>query len=123
MPYCRRIARRKGICRKRVAEESGQTLIFIVIVLVVLVFVILAIYDTHHIITQRIRAQNGADAAALTGAKYQGLTLNMIGELNLLKATTAIYSEVPPGLSGSAGAQQILDSLTSMQHRLAFVGP
>jgi hypothetical protein len=107
----------------RFAGQSGQTLIFIVIVLVVLVFVVLAIYDMHHVITQRIRAQNGVDSAALTGAKWQGETLNMVGELNLLKAATVIFMEVPPGLAGGSSAQQTLDSLTEMQRRLLFVGP
>lgn len=105
------------------APRSGQSLIYILIVVVVLFFVILSIFDTHHIITQRIRAQNAADSAALTGAKYQGLSLNMIGELNLMKVSTVIYSDVPPGLTGRPTAQRIVDSLTGMQRRLAFVGP
>jgi hypothetical protein len=115
--------RRRFSAQRRVERRSAQSLVYIMIVVVVLFFVILAIFDTHHIITQKIRARHGADAAALTGAKYQGLSLNMIGELNLMKVTTVIYSDVPPALTGRPTAQRIVDSLTGMQRRLAFVGP
>jgi hypothetical protein len=67
-------------------SRSGQTLLFLLMVLVVLAFVVLFVFDVHKTLFVKSRAQNAGDAAALAGARWQGIALNLIGELNALQA-------------------------------------
>ena len=72
------IRRRKG--------ERGQTLLFGLIAMVILVVAIFVLFDLHTVIRFKVKAQNAVDAAALTEAKWQKDSLNLIGEINLVKA-------------------------------------
>lgn len=93
-------------------RRSGQVLIFIVMAVVVLCFVVLYNVDLHRILHIKSRAQNAGDAAALMAARWQGITLNLIGDLNIAHA--AALAETASDTAGS---------ITGMQARLAFVGP
>ena len=125
-------------------RESGQTMILVFIMLIILMFATLFLFDIHQVIKIKIKSRTAVDTAALVGAEWQKHTLNAIGEINLIKATTALLEDYVVGgtdanflkTSGTydeeeqarinAQLQQIADasaSLTQMQTRLSFVGP
>ena len=136
-------------CRK----ESGQTLLAGVIVLVIILLAIILLFDVQNLIRGKVKAQNAVDAAALTGANWQMHTLNLIGELNLVKASTLMFSDAALGIAippesftavskpeDIQSKNQLLDQirrvveekkklkkavalLTQMQTRISFVGP
>jgi len=103
-------------------------LVVVVMVLLILLVVIFFLLDLQGVIRLRARSQDAADAAALTAAAWQGRTLNMIGELNLLKAATVMLTDVDPGPLNNPNDPQaaLLEPvalLTQMQTRLTYVGP
>ncbi|MBR2427711.1 MAG: Tad domain-containing protein [Lentisphaeria bacterium] len=138
--------------RKR-KHESGQTLIAAVIVLVIILLAIILLFDVQNLIRGKVKAQNAVDAAALTGANWQMHTLNLIGELNLVKASTLMISDSALGIAMPPenftavkppeeiqSKEQLLEEirrveaekaklkkavalLTQMQTRISFVGP
>ncbi|MCX7824069.1 MAG: pilus assembly protein TadG-related protein [Verrucomicrobiae bacterium] len=112
------------------ARQRGQTLIFALITLVILSFVMFSVYDVQKITGTRIRAQNACDAAALAGARWQLSALNAIGELNLLKVTTAIIDMPLSPYAGPVPRWQwrellfdIDNGLTQLQRRISVLGP
>ena len=89
---------------------------------------------------------NAVDAAALTGANWQRHTLNLVGELNLVKATTVLISDSMFGTTAQQGPDSFLqveneedaiqkratqmeslreasDTLSQMQQRALFIVP
>ena len=82
---------------KTFRKERGQVLILALIALLVLVLAIFILFDISNIIRAKVKAQNAVDAAALTGANWQRHTLNLVGELNLINATTALMSDLIQG--------------------------
>jgi len=80
--------------------EHGQVLMLAVVALVLVVIAILLLFDVQNVISGKIKGQNGVDAAALTGAEWQRHSLNLIGELNLIRATGVLVSEpfLAPGV-------------------------
>jgi len=119
---------RTGFQRRR---ERGQTLIYFLTVMAMLMFLILWLFDFNMGVTSRIRAQNGADAAALAAAQWQARSLNAIGEINLVKAIDDLLEYVPPGEAQTRVAEMRPDEaegvvqrcLDSLQARINFVGP
>lgn len=97
-----------GTGRKR----AGQTVVFFLMVLVILTFVVIWNFDLHKIVHVKAVSQNGGDAAALMAARWQGITLNMIGDLNIMHA-----------LALSTGDVESEVAITNIQARLCFVGP
>lgn len=91
---------------------SGQAVIFILMALVVLIVAFLWNVDLHMLVTGKTKAQNAGDAAALAAAKWQGNTLNLIGELNIMHAVAL-----------DAKDDTAVDAITNMQARLCFTGP
>lgn len=87
-------------------------MIFAILALVILVFVALWNFDLHKIIAVKAVSQNAGDSAALAAARWQGLTLNLIGDLNILQAAALMRGETE-----TAGA------LSELQARLCYVGP
>ena len=61
-------------------------MIFIVMVVVILSFVVLWNIDLHKVIYVKSLSQNAGDSAALAGARWQAITLNLIGDLNVMQA-------------------------------------
>ena len=107
-------------------RRSGQTLIFLMMMMIILTFVAFSVYDTQHVIVQRVRAQNSSDSAALTGARWQVSSLNAIGEINLIKVTTDIITSGPPPFSGTVQPDQyrsLFSALDKLQARIAITGP
>lgn len=93
-------------------SRSGQTLIFLVLVVVILSFIALWNFDLHKTVFVKSLAQNGGDAAALAAARWQAHTLNLIGDLNIMQAVALTEGD---GTSAEEMAQ--------IQARLCYVGP
>ncbi len=79
--------------KRQFSSEKGQTLILTVIILVILLFAAIFLFDYQSIIRGKIKSQTTADAAAITGANWQMHTLNLIGELNLVKACDVLITD------------------------------
>jgi len=93
-------------------KRSGQAVVFLLLAFTALVFVLLFNVDLHRIIQRKNQTQNAGDAAALAAARWQGATLNLVGELNLLHLL-ALANQAPAAV----------DAITNMQARLCFTGP
>ncbi|MEK7270759.1 MAG: hypothetical protein AAB215_07465, partial [Planctomycetota bacterium] len=89
-------------------------MIFFLMVLVILVFVVLWNYDLHKILYVKSLTQNGGDSAALVAARWQGITLNLIGDLNIMHA----LSIHPDGTDAD-----VAPAISNIQARLCYVGP
>ena len=63
--------------------KHGQVAIFLVLILAGLALLFALNVDVFTSSRAKIRLQNAADASALALARWQGITLNLIGELNL----------------------------------------
>ncbi len=110
--------------RQKRCEESGQALILSIVALVVLLVASLLIFDLQSIIRGKIKTQSASDSAALAACEWQVNTLNLLGELNIVKACTVLVSDIAPfGDDSPEGLQESADILTEMQARIAFVGP
>lgn len=94
-------------------RRAGHALIFMVMTMVILVFVVLWAYDVHKTFQAKTRTQNGGDAAAVAAARWQGISLNLIGDLNLLHALALM----------TTNSDQTVAAITNMQARLCFTGP
>ncbi|MBP5511596.1 MAG: hypothetical protein J6Z49_11820 [Kiritimatiellae bacterium] len=92
--------------------NSGQAVVFILMALVILVFLLLFQVDLHRIIQRKGQTRNAGDASVLAAARWQGATLNLIGDLNLVHA-----------LALATGSEEAAAAATNMQTRLAFTGP
>lgn len=93
-------------------RSSGQAIVFVLMALVVLAVAFLWNVDVHMLMTTKTKAQNAGDAAAIAAARWQGNTLNLLGELNVMHAIALN--------SGDSGS---IDAITNMQSRLCFTGP
>ena len=95
--------------RKR---KSGQIAILLVLLLAGLVMLFALNVDIFVSSRSKIRLQNAADASALALARWQGATLNMIGDLNLAHLAAVCHSN-----------RSAIAGIVSLQQRLAFMGP
>ncbi len=91
---------------------SGQTMIFMIMALIIISFVLLWNIDLHKIIHLKSRTQNAGDAAALSAARWQGLTLNLIGDLNIMQAIALTISDT-----------NSISQIPELQTRLCYAGP
>ena len=85
--------RKHTVARHRGHGEHGQVLILAVVALILVIIAVLLLFDVQTVIRGKVKAQNGVDAAALTGAEWQKHSLNLIGELNLVRATGTLISD------------------------------
>lgn len=136
------------ICRKR--GIRGQVLILGVMALILITTGIFILFDLQRIIRGKSKTIAAIDSAALTGANWQRHSLNLIGELNLVKACTTLitdpaygigndpanYMKVQKDKSGNitqssiqraeqefAALEAASDNISQMQLRISFVGP
>ncbi|MDP6490151.1 MAG: Tad domain-containing protein [Kiritimatiellia bacterium] len=96
----------------RTDSRSGQVMIFLIMVLVILTFVVLWNTDLERFMRVKSLAQDGGDSAALMAARWQGISLNLIGDLNILQA-----------LAVAADDQATVDAISNLQVRICFTGP
>ena len=117
------------------AGESGQVLLTGIIMMLILLLAILLIFDVHNVIRAKYKVETAHQAAALAGAEWQKESLNLIGEINLIKAceTMLEVDDLWPDFQPEAGLdedEQRLQELysrvgilTEMQTRISFLGP
>ena len=91
---------RYSVLRQR-SRERGQVLILAVLAMVILTTAVLVLFDVQRIMRGKIKVMSGIDAAALTGAAWQKNSLNLIGELNLVKACDVLISDALYGIGGN----------------------
>ena len=73
-------------------SQSGQVLITGIIMLSILVLIIVYAFDVHNVIRAKLKVDIAQQSAAMTGANWQKETLNLLGEINLLKASALLLS-------------------------------
>jgi len=94
------------------SNRRGQAVVFLLMALTGLVFLLLWNVDIGRIIAGKNRAQQAGDSAALAAARWQGSTLNLIGELNIFHAAAL-----------ADGNLAACDAITNLQARLCYTGP
>jgi len=105
-------------------KKTGQAIIFLMVVVLIGLLVVIWSFDLHRVITAKMRVRNATDAAALAAARWEGITLNMIGELNLIQATLlSIEAENQVGLPEFDVSSVPLWELHQLRARLDFIGP
>ncbi|MBA4387833.1 MAG: hypothetical protein C0404_07620 [Verrucomicrobia bacterium] len=82
------------------------------VVVVILVFVVIWNFDIHKILFVKSTSQNAGDSAALVASRWQAITLNLVGDLNIMNAIAVSY--------GDTAAQ---DSISNIQARICYSGP
>ncbi|QSH40912.1 pilus assembly protein TadG-related protein [Lentisphaerota bacterium ZTH] len=108
---------------KRNIEQSGQVLVLAVVMLVILVLAAVFLFDLHNIIRSKIKLETAEQAAALSAANWQKESLNLIGEINLIKACDVMVSDIPPAGNEPDDLAASCRALTEMQSRISFAGP
>jgi len=98
--------------KEYISRRSGQVMIFFIMILVILVFVVLWNFDLHKLLYVKSVSQNAGDASSLMGARWQGLSLNLVGDLNIMQA-----------IALSSGDTNTVEAIGNIQARLCFVGP
>lgn len=118
-------------------QESGQVMVFTLILLIVLALGSLFLFDIHSSVRGKIKAQSASEAAALSMANWQKESLNIIGELNIMKACNVLTTDIAePLVSQSGNAEIWYDTITDYQWltnasaliseaqlRVSFIGP
>ena len=93
-------------------RKSGQAIIFILLALVTLIFLLLYNIDLHQIVRRKNQTTSAGDAAVLAAARWQGASINLVGELNLMHIMALAEQN-----------QDAVNAITNMQKRLCFSGP
>ena len=119
----------------RSTSQSGQVLAAGVFILVILLLLVFAGFDIHNALRARFKIQTAQESAAIAGATWQKNSLNLIGEINLIKACSVLMegdnanwnTTIPRRdtllFRRNAAIQARVDILTEMQTRISFVGP
>jgi len=99
-------------------KKHGQIILVVAFMMLGLLFLMLVNADVFLAIRGKGRLQNAGDAAALAAARWQGITLNGVGALNLAQVDIACkYANDPTQISNLVAGVQHL------QERLVFAGP
>lgn len=93
-------------------NRSGQIVILLTFFLTGLVFLFILCTDVFLAVRNKTRLRNAGDAAALAAARWQGVSLNLIGDLNLCRLAAAC-----------AGQTNAVADIVALQERLALAGP
>ena len=93
-------------------NKRGQVAIFLVLILAGLAMLIALNMDVFTSARAKTRLQNAADASALALARWQAISLNLIGELNLAHLVAVNESNATA-----------MASIVGLQRRIAFIGP
>jgi len=104
--------------KNRKDRKQGQTLIFALMVLVIITIVALWNFDLHKILNVKSKARNGGDAAALAGARWQGITLNTVGQINVMQAVA-----LTEALSRGETDFSQIEAMGDLGARVSFTGP
>ena len=114
-------------------RAQGQVLIFAVVIMIILLVATLFLFDLHTIIRSKIKLETAEQSAALAAAKWQARSLNLIGDINLIKAADSLLDdygipldEFEDQTAEKREIEQIKQAnriLTEMQSRISFCGP
>lgn len=120
---------------RRPAPE-GQVLLLGIVIMLVLLLAILFLFDIHNVIRAKFKTETAQQAAALAAANWQKESLNLIGEINLIKAAETLLQDEgrwvdvpqlePDPVTGEPSPYPLkprIDLLTEMQTRISFIGP
>ena len=120
----KRCGLRKFPGSRRRHRSRGQVLVVALVVIIILMVLAIFLFDLQNLIRLRAKTQTSADSAVLTAAAWQGRTLNIIGEMNMLKAANMLIADVEPFDDDSKeGVLESVQLLTQMQTRIAYSGP
>ena len=120
---------------RRNKRESGQVLLTGLVMMLIILLAILLLFDVHSVIRAKYKVETANQAAALAAAEWQKESLNLLGEINLIKACeTLLESEdhwpavsPDPSLTPEEARAKLLREriglLTEMQVRVSFLGP
>lgn len=102
-------------------KRSGQAIAMILAVILVCFAFFAWIVSVHTHVIRKLRAQDGGDAVALAVARVQAMGLNLIGELNLIKAYMLSEPEEKSTLEDVATLTLLQERLqiTTLGHALA----
>ena len=89
--------------RKNRKGQGGQVLAFALVLMIIVIVAAFILFDTQTVIRGKVKGQTAVDSAALTGATWQQHALNLIGELNLAKASTVLLSDTLFGITNQDG--------------------
>ncbi len=105
-------------------RKSGQVVLVVAFMLLGLLLLALVGVDVFLSAHRKNRLQNAGDAAALAAARWQGITLNALGALNLAKIDL-LCKVGDPAYNPAEwnAATNICERITALQERLAFAGP
>jgi len=87
-------------------------MVFFIMIVVLLTFTALWNFDLQKLFRVKSVTQNSGDAAALMAARWQAISLNLAGDLNLLQV-----------IALSEGDHAALGAISNLQARLRFTGP
>ena len=93
-------------------RKRGQVAILLVLILAGLTMLIALNLDVFSAARAKTRIQNAADASAIALARWQAISLNLIGELNLAHLVAVSESNTTA-----------MSSIVGLQRRIAFIGP
>ncbi|MDF7826457.1 hypothetical protein P4B35_20675 [Pontiellaceae bacterium B12227] len=108
-------------------RKSGQAILFLVLVLLIGTVAVIWNFNLHRGIVTKMRMRDAGDGAALVSARWQGITLNMVGELNLVQAVLA--AEALAEAEESEEEIEIVDLFTELselnllRRKLTLQGP
>ena len=98
--------------------KSGQIVLVLAFMLAALALLMLVNVDVFLAARGKNRLTDAGDAAALAAARWQGVTLNLIGQLNLAHLETACRLADDP-----VRAAELCAGIAALQERIAFAGP
>lgn len=74
-------------------KAKGQVLILGLLALIILILAVFSLFDVQNLIRGKVKSQSAVDSAALAGANWQRNTLNLVGEMNMIKAATVLIDD------------------------------
>ncbi len=93
-------------------------MLFALMALVIATFVVLWMFDVNKTLFVKAKSRNAGDAAALAAARWQGISLNLLGELNVLQAVSLAQS-----LAAGDTTFDDAEAIADLQARVALTGP
>ena len=87
-------------------------MVFLIMLILIMSFIVMWNFDLHKALTVKFREQNAGDAAALSAARWQGISLNLIGDLNIMQAGALMEGDTNAAVA-----------IAELQSRISFTGP
>ena len=101
-------------------HKEGQVALVLAFMLLGLVLLTIVGVDSFLAAHRKNRMQNAGDAGAIVAARWQGITLNALGAINLAKIEAVCRAGDE---ANQIKAQDVCRRLSAMQERIAFAGP